>query len=165
MNGFWLATLSLASIVLAGCNCPMCEKKSESQPVVQKNPVAEAKVAAPHAAAPNAAATQRIVGLDEGWELAPAGATYTASQTPGEVIVKANGEHPTGGYETKLVMSALRIYPPQWMLAQKKPARPAAQVITPFEVTASFKANDKIAEIQVGDAGGKHTVVVDQARD
>ena len=92
-------------------------------------------------------------------------AEYTASQTPGEVIITARGSHPTGGYQTKLVQSPLRIWPPQYLLAMKKPDGPATQAITPFEVTASFKATDPIKVVVVTDGAGKHDVKVDQARD
>lgn len=146
--------LGLMLLALAGCDCPMCKKAAETKPMNQSEPLADTPAPAP-----------RIVGLDEGWELAAEGATYTASQTPADVIIKAAGEHPTGGYETKLVMSPLRIYPPQWMLAVKKPSGATAQVISPFEATATFKAKDVIQSVQVRDAGGKHTIAVEQARD
>jgi len=110
-------------------------------------------------------ASPRVLGLDEGWELGPGGTKYSASQTPGEVILKATGQHFTGGYETKLVMSPLRIYPPQWMLAVKKPTGLVSQGLTPFEVTASFKANEPVKTLHVSDAAGKHEVAVEQARD
>jgi len=107
----------------------------------------------------------RVVGLEEGWELAPAGAIFTASQTPSQVIIKANGEHPSSNYEAKLVQSLLKIWPPQYMLARKKTGDVGAMVITPFEVTASFNATDPIPEVVVSDAAGRHEVKVDQARD
>lgn len=144
--------------VLAGCECPICKKSTDTQPAAPTQP-ATASVPETRADSP-----RRILGLDDGWELAPA-ATYTASQTPAEVIIKATGENPMAGYETKLVMSPLRIYPPQWMLARKPPDGPAAQVITPFEATATFKAAEPVKAVHVSDAAGKHEVVVDQARD
>lgn len=107
---------------------------------------------------------KHVAGLDPGWELAPR-ASYTASQTPGEVIIKAIGQCPTAGYEVKLVESMLRIWPPQYMLAHKKPDGIVAQVLTPFEVTASFKATDPIGAVIVTDADGRNEVKVDQARD
>jgi hypothetical protein len=157
-------------LTVAGC----CPKKPAEPAESKPAPVAPAdsKPAPPvvssgdaNASAPDPAAAppRRILGLDEGWELAPAGATYMATQSKGEVTVKATGEHRTGGYETKLVMSPLRIYPPQWMLAVKKPDGPAAQVITPFEAAASFKAGEPVKAIHVSDAGGKHEVIVQQA--
>jgi hypothetical protein len=104
-------------------------------------------------------------GLPVGWQLAPGGATYSASQTPGEVIVKATGENPSAGYETKLFPSPLRIYPPQFLLGRRPPGGPSAQVITPFEATTSFRAKDPVRAVTVSDVAGRHEVTVDQARD
>ena len=109
-------------------------------------------------------ATRPILGLPAGWVLASK-ATYTASQTPGEVIIRATGENPTGGYKVKLYQSPLRIWPPQYMLAHKRPDGIVTQAFTPFDVTALFKSNEPIKQVVVSDASGKHTVTVDQARD
>jgi hypothetical protein len=114
-------------------------------------------------AAPDPAAA-RMPGLEPGWEVAPR-VKYTASQTPDEVIVKASGENPTGGYQNKLVQSPLRIYPPQLVLVQKKPEGLATQAFAPFEVTRGFKAKDPIREVTVRDASGATRVPVEQARD
>src|SRR5687767_4209386 len=70
----------------------------------------------------------RAAGLEPGWELAPS-ATYAATQSGDVVTIRATGEHPSAGYETKLVQSMLRIWPPQWMLAVKKPDGAAATVM------------------------------------
>ena len=51
------------------------------------------------------------------------------------------------------------------MLAVKKPTGLVTQALTPFEVTASFKANEPVKTLHVSDAAGKHEVAVDQARD
>jgi hypothetical protein len=103
-----------------------------------------------------------MLGLDPGWVLAN-GAEYTASQSPNEeVTIRATGTHPSAGYEAKFVVSPLRIYPPQWMLAVKRPEGSLAQVMTPFDVTTSFKASNQIATIRVTDASGGHNVHVEQ---
>ena len=115
------------------------------------------------AAAP-ASQPAAVLGLDPGWTLVP-GAQYTASQTPSEVILKAIGQNPTAGYQTRLVPSPLRIWPPQHLLAHKKPDGMSAQVITPFEVSASFKSTDPVKTVIITDAAGRHEVQVDQARD
>ena len=107
---------------------------------------------------------QRVLGVPDGWELVKK-AEYTASQTPGDVTVVARGEHPTGGYETKLVESPLKIWPPQYLLVCKKPDGPATQVISAFEVKATFKTKELVKKVVVSDAAGKHEVKVDQARD
>ena len=152
----------------AGCAC--CQKPAPAapKPVEEPTPAPPESVSAP--APPTAPQNEaqppkRILGLDEGWQLAPGGAKYSATQANGEVVLRAKGEHLTGGFETKLVMSPLRIYPPQWMLAVREPSGPATFAITPYDVTASFKANEPVEALHVSDAAGKHIVPVEQARD
>lgn len=103
-----------------------------------------------------------ILGIPEGWTLVPS-ATYSAIQRNGEVTVTATGENPTGGYQTKLYTSPLRIYPPQFILAHKKPDDPATQAFTPFATAATFKAGDPVATVIVSDGSGQHEVKVTPA--
>src|SRR5438876_1136335 len=105
-----------------------------------------------------------ITALGEGWHLAPS-AKYSATQSRGEVTLHATGESPTAGYQLKLVQSMLRIWPPQYLLARKKPEGIVIQVITPFDVSASFKSNDPVKSVKVRDAADVHDVNVDQAQD
>jgi hypothetical protein len=98
-------------------------------------------------------------GLPEGWEMVPT-ATFTATQQGGQVVIRAKGENPSAGYETKFMQSLLRIWPPQYVLIRKRPAGMAAQVITPFEVTASFKAAEPVGQVVVRDGMGRHEVKV-----
>jgi hypothetical protein len=107
--------------------------------------------------------TQPVLGLPAGWEVAPR-ADYTARQAAGQVTITAKGENPTGGYEVKLVQSPLRIWPPQWILAHRKPAGPVTQAITPFETSASFKSDKKVATVVVNDASGRRIANVAQAQ-
>ena len=109
------------------------------------------------------ATTRQVLGLPAGWEVAPR-AVYTARQAAGQVTVTAKGENPTGGFEVKLFESPLKIWPPQWILAHKKPTGPVTQAITKFEATASFKSDRKVATVIVNDAGGRRTVSVAQAQ-
>ena len=102
-----------------------------------------------------------VFGLGPGFELSPRG-NYSAKQEAGKVAITATGENPTPGYEVKLVQSPLRIWPPQWMLARKRPDGIAAQVVTPFSVTESFKSDDPVKAIIVTDATGRHEVPVEQ---
>ena len=95
-------TWFVVSVVLGmsvGCACCK-DAKSDAPDSADKGAKMDGQPKAP----------PRVLGLDEGWELGPGGTRYSASQTPGEVILKATGQHLTGGYETKLVMSPLRIY-------------------------------------------------------
>jgi len=146
VNQCLLPIVLVALCVLYGCNA---HTDPEAAPMLADN-------------APPA--TGRAMGLPEGWELAPV-AKYSASQTPGEVIIKAIGEHPSSNYEAKLFQSPLRIWPPQYLLGRHKTGDMGAQVITPFEAMASFKATEKVKQIRITDGGGAHDVTVDQARD
>jgi len=102
-------------------------------------------------------------GLPEGWEMVPT-ATFTATQQGGEVVIRAKGENPTAGIETKFLQSMLRIWPPQYTLIRKRPAGVAAQVITPFVVTTSFKAAEPVPQVVVRDGMGRHEVTVEAAQ-
>jgi hypothetical protein len=99
-------------------------------------------------------------GLPSGWELAPQG-TYTARQGRDDVTIVARGENPTAGYQVQLVQRPVKGYPPQYMLARKKPDGIVAQVIKPFEVTASFKATSAVKKVVVTDGAGEHEINVD----
>jgi hypothetical protein len=108
----------------------------------------------------------RVLGLPEGWELMPAKvAELSASQTPGEVIIRASGELPASNYEAKLFPSPLRIWPPQYLLARHKTGDVGAAVMKPFEISATFATRELVKQVVVSDAGGARTVPVDQARD
>ena len=145
-----LAVLALALSLSA------CEQQAKSSSAKSNSSAMTAEEAAAADDQP------RIPGLDPGWVLAN-GAEYTASQSPNEeVTIRATGMSPTAGYETKFVVSPLRIYPPQWLLAVKRPEGPAAQVLTPFDVTTSFKASNQIATLRITDATGQHDVHVEQ---
>lgn len=104
-----------------------------------------------------------LPGLPAGWELAPR-TKITGRQASGVVTITASGENPTGGYENQLFESPLRIWPPQFILARKKPDGPATQAITPYQATASFKADRKVATVVVNDASGRSVVSVAQAQ-
>ena len=145
-----LAVITLSFISTA------CEQQAKPSSAKANSP--EMKSEDPAAAAE----PSRILGLDPGWILVNQ-AEYTASQAPNEeVTIRATGTHPSAGYETKFVVSPLRIYPPQWLLAMKRPEGPVAQVLTPFDVTASFKASHQISSLRVSDAMGPHDVHVEQ---
>ena len=106
-------------------------------------------------------ATPGATGLPAGWEIAPTG-TFSAKQQGGQVTISAKGENPTAGHEVKLMQSMLRIWPPQYTLIRKRPTGSAAQVVTPFEVTASFKASEPVKQVIVRDGAGRHEVTVGQ---
>jgi hypothetical protein len=141
-----LAFIAAAVVLATGCKCG--EKSNENESARAMSPAATTQ-------------GQRVAGLEKGWELAPE-ATYMARQKSGTVTLTATGKNPTAGFETKLVQSMLRIWPPQYMLAQKKPEGMVAQVITPYEKSASFQASEPVGTVIVTDAGGRREVAVVQ---
>lgn len=91
-----------------------------------------------------------------------ANASYSASQSGGKVTLTATGEHPTAGWKTEFEQLPIRIYPPQYRLVCVRPAGVVAQVLRPFEATASFKAERPVSEIIIHDSRGRHSVAVRQ---
>lgn len=134
---------------------------SSGRTPAQTAPTAQQSAGSPAAKA-DAPAAGAVAGLPAGWEVAPRG-DYTARQAGGRVTITATGESPTAGYQVKLFESPLKIWPPQFILAHKKPDGIVAQVITPYEATASFKADRKVATVVVNDASGRRIVNVAQA--
>jgi hypothetical protein len=85
---------------------------------------------------------------------------YAAVWQKGEVTLTASGSHPTAGYRVFFEQSMLMIYPPEFSLKHQRPTGMVAQVITPFSVQTSFKAEEKPQAITVHDAKGRNRVVV-----
>src|SRR5688500_13524116 len=155
----------LAALVPAGCNSDSGATRrppnSTSTDITPSRTPRDTPTTPPRNETPPSSTARPILGVPEGWTLVPT-ATYSAIQRDGEVTVTATGENPTGGYQTKLYTSPLRIYPPQFILAHKKPDGLATQAFVPFAVTASFKATDAVAAVIVTDGAGKHEVKVTQ---
>ena len=93
------------------------------------------------------------------WELGTG--RYTARQQDGIVTVTAAGQHSTAGYKTQLARDPAKSYPPKLILYRQPPDGPAAQVITPFTVCATFKASRPVNAIVVRDREGEHRVTVE----
>jgi len=89
--------------------------------------------------------------------------TYQAVQKADEVIVRAEGETPSAGYQVSLERSMLDVYPPEFVLYWTPPGGFAADVLTPFQVTASFSAEEPVRHLTVRDADGAHEVAVRSA--
>ena len=170
--------LGVVAAIAAGCGSgsgSAADGSASKSPAASRADAPASPTASPSTSPPNAAkasptttkadapSTQGVLGLPAGWEVAPRG-DYTARQAAGQVTVTAKGENPTGGYQVKLIQSPLRIWPPQWILAHKKPDGPATQAFTPFETSASFKSDRKVATVTVNDASGKRLVNVAQAQ-
>jgi hypothetical protein len=89
-------------------------------------------------------------------------AKYRAVQKDGKVTLFATGEHPTSGWKVAFEQLPIEIFPPQYRLVCLQPTGIVAQVVTPFEVSRSFKASDPVKQVVVHDAKGKHEVPVKQ---
>jgi hypothetical protein len=85
---------------------------------------------------------------------------YSATWKDGRVTLTAAGSHPSAGYRVFFEQSMLMIYPPEFSLKHQRPTGMAAQVITPFSVRTSFKAEEKPQAITVHDAKGRNRISV-----
>lgn len=94
-----------------------------------------------------------------GWELATG--EFRAHRSGNTVTISAVGQNNTAGYQVQLAREPMKIFPPQFALHRKRPAGFAAQVITPFSVCTSFKANTPVEFVTVRDSKGEHRVRVE----
>lgn len=92
-------------------------------------------------------------------------ATYRANQVIDRVFIMAEGNTPTPGYDVYFERSPLRIFPPEFILKQRRPDGPTPDVITPFFAVTSFTAAKPIETVTVHDAQGRHEIPVDQTPD
>ncbi len=114
-----------------------------------------------------ATTTKQIDVFDERIELCNENGDvgYRADQVPGGVIIIAEGKHETSGYDVFLEQSPIEIFPPQFILKHRKTDGLVLDVVTPFYTFTSFKAAQKIENVFIDDAKGKHSVKVDQTPD
>ncbi len=89
-------------------------------------------------------------------------ANYEAVQSDGKVTILANGEHPTAGWKVAFEQLPIEIFPPQYRLVCFPPGGIVAQVITPFETTTSFAADNPVKQVVVHDNKGQHKIAVQQ---
>jgi len=87
---------------------------------------------------------------------------YRAYQSNEIVTIVSYGLHPSSGYSVSLELSPIDIYPPQHTLVHREPTGPAATVVTPFVVSASFKAPEIVKEVEVRDGKGIRKITVEQ---
>ena len=87
---------------------------------------------------------------------------YTAFQAKGYVNVLAVGYTPTPGYRVWLQLRPPDVFPPQYELLWLPPDGAAPLVLTPFQVTTSFRSPEPVNTVTVFDAEGGHEVQVEQ---
>jgi hypothetical protein len=90
--------------------------------------------------------------------------SYTAEQFLHVVTLKAEGSHPTGGYQVFLKRNPVYVFPPSFTLTHIRPVGEANQQITPFLKTSQFECIDAVKEILIVDAAGSHQVEVKQVK-
>ena len=90
---------------------------------------------------------------------------YRANQVPGGVLIIAEGINRTSGYDNFFEQSPIEIFPPQFILKQRKPMGGSLDVLTPFTATAWFATKETIEQVTVHDAQGQHQIIVDQTPD
>jgi hypothetical protein len=86
---------------------------------------------------------------------------YTAVQRGTRVTVRAQGEHPSTGYQA-FFQPPIGFVPPEYVLRHIPPQRIIAPVVTPFDVQISFAAAEPVELVIVHDLDGRHDVLVDQ---
>ena len=101
-----------------------------------------------------------IVRVDPARYAAPVELRLTAIQEAGVVTLRAAGVNGTSGYTTRLVRSAQAAFPPEWILQNEAPRGPAAQVLTPFETSATFRSEDPVDAVTVMLGQERRTVPV-----
>jgi len=89
---------------------------------------------------------------------------YSAEQFIHTVTLKAEGSHPTGGYQVFLNMNPVYVFPPTFTLTHLRPVGEADQRITPFQKTYQFECKEALKEITVVDVAGSHQVEVKQVK-
>ena len=93
----------------------------------------------------------------------PAKPAYTASQwaAPGSVDIQAKGKERTSGYAHRLVQLPVDANPPRFRFERIAPKGATRDVVTPYEVTASFFAPGLVTgKIRIEDAWGGEDVPV-----
>ena len=142
---------ALAAVLLTGLSLPAAAP-DETTPVA-------VPLASPDKTAPGP--DDRPKPGDKPLEPCGEATDYEARQAGEVITITAQGEHPTAGFKVVLERSPLRIFPPELILKHDAPDGMAAQVITPFRVSAKINVGDQeIATVIVHDAKGRHEVKV-----
>ncbi|MBA4028926.1 MAG: hypothetical protein C0475_07295 [Planctomyces sp.] len=101
-----------------------------------------------------------IVRVDPSRYAAPTELRLTASQEAGVVTLRAAGINRSSGFTTRLVRSAQAAFPPEWILQNEAPRGAAAQVLTPFDASATFRSEDPVDAVIVSLGVERRTVPV-----
>ena len=86
-------------------------------------------------------------------------------QCGGSILICAEGDLPSPGFEVKIEQSPLRIFPPQFNIVRCRLPGVFPQVITPYRICRSFPLGDKVPEITVHHAEGSDQVATEPCKD
>ena len=86
-------------------------------------------------------------------------------QCNGNILICAEGDLPSPGFDVKIEQSPLRIFPPQFNLIRCRRSGVFPQVITPYRICRSFPLGDRVPEITVHHAEGSDQVAVEPCKD
>lgn len=87
--------------------------------------------------------------------------TIRIFQCDGSLLICAEGDLPSPGFDATIEQSPLRIFPPQYNLLRCRRPGVFPQVITPYRICRSFPLGDKVAEITVHHAEGSDKVATE----
>lgn len=91
--------------------------------------------------------------------------TIRIFQCAGHLLICADGDLPTPGFDVKIEQNPARIFPPQFNILQCRRSGNFAQVITPYKICRSFPLADRVPEITVHHAEGTDKVSVESCND
>lgn len=80
----------------------------------------------------------------------------------GHLLIVAEGELPSPGYDVMIEQSPIRIFPPQYNLQRCRKPGVFPQVITPFRVSATFRLDGPQEHVTVHHADGSDEVPVEE---
>lgn len=86
-------------------------------------------------------------------------------QCDGNILICAEGDLPSPGFDVAIEQSPLRIFPPQYNIIRCRRPGVFPEVITPYRICRSFPLGDKVPEITVHHAEGSDKVEVQPCDD
>ena len=86
-------------------------------------------------------------------------------QCDGNILISAEGDLPSPGFDVRIEQSPLRIFPPQFNIIRCRRSGVFPQVITPYKISTSFPLGDKVPEITVHHANGSDKVATEPCKD
>jgi len=83
----------------------------------------------------------------------------------GTILICAEGDLPSPGFDVMIEQSPLRIFPPQYNIIRCRRSGVFPEVMTPYKTCKSFPLADKVPEITVHHAEGSDQIATEPCRD